>query len=370
MPGPAATKTMAAGKEVAPASTGAIRRLVPFVRAARQGIEPMDDRTFTLGTTTQTVSDIKVPPMGFLRSIVLDVSVTGGTATFTYTADAPYNMLSDITLVDANGRPIVGPISGYNLFLVDKWLGQSYDSNPANSPLFTTPTSGNFSFQLRVPVEVSERDGLGSLPNTNAMEAYRLSYTVNPTATVMAGGTGTIVARIRTHAEYWFPPAAVDALGSPQEQVPPAVNGVQTVTVSTPTIAAGEQRIRMTRTGGYIRMLLLVVREVATRSDTPVPDTIRLERDGQMLANMTSRLNRFYARERTAYAPDTGLVLFDFEHDLDGKIGYGMRDQWLPTTTATRLEVVGTFAGTTPTLQVITIDYQPPQGSDGAIFGG
>ncbi len=140
--------------------------------------------------------------------------------------------------------------------------------------------------------------------------------------------------------------------------------------MSTPPIAAGEQRIRMTRTGGYIRMLIAVVREVAARSDTPIPDTIRMERDGQMLANMTSRINRLYQRERSGYVPDIGLQLWDFEHDLDGKIGYGMRDQWLPTTTATRLEVVGTFLGTTPTVQFITIDYQPPQGSDASIFGG
>lgn len=364
------TPTMQAGKEVAPGSSGAVRRLVPFVRAARQGIEPMDDRSFTLGTTTQTAQDLRVPPMGYLRSIVMDVTVTGGIATWTYTADAPYNLFSDITLVDANGRPIVGPISGYNLFLVDKWLGNSYDSSPANSPLFTIPTSGNFSFQLRVPVEVSERDGLGALPNTNATEAYRLSYVVQPTATVMSGGTGTIVVRVRTHAEYWFPPAAVDALGNPQEQTPPAVNGVQTITVATPAIAVGEQRVRLTRTGGYIRLLLAVVRDSGARSNTPYPDTLRMERDGQMLSNLTNRINQFYARERSGYAPDTGLLLWDFEHDLDGKIGYGMRDQWLPTTTATRVEIVGTFAGTTPTMQLITIDYQPPAGNDSAIFGG
>lgn len=366
MPSPAATQNMKAGKEAA-APTGAVRRLVPFVRASRQGIEPMDDRSQALGSSTVQVSDVKVPPMGFLRAIILDVTVTGGTATWTYTADAPWNVLQDIQLVDANGRPIVGPINGYDLFLVNKWLGNSYDSNPANSPGYSAPTSGNFSFQLRVPVEVSERDGLGALPNTNASEAYRLSYSFATLATVASGGSGTLTVRVRAHAEYWFPPSANDVLGNPQEQVPPAVNGVQTVTVATPTVAAGEQRIRLTRTGGYIRQLLFVFRESGARSATPVPSTMRLERDGQMLANMTDRINALYARERTGYAPDTGLVLFDFEHDLDGKIGYGMRDQWLPTTTATRLEYVGTVGGSAPSLKIITVDFQPPAGAN--IFG-
>ena len=363
MPAPNAMK---AGKEAA-APSGAVRRLVPFVRAARQGIEPMDDRSIALGTSTTQVSDIKVPPMGFLRSILLDVSVTGGTATWTYTADAPWNVLTDIELSDANGRAIVGPINGYDLFLANKWLGNSYDSNPANWPDYSAPTSGNFSFQLRIPVEVSERDGLGALPNTNATEAYKLRYALATLATVASGGSGTLTVRIRAHAEFWFPPSANDVLGNPQEQVPPAVNGVQTITTSTPTVAAGEQRIRLTRTGGFIRQLLFVYRESGARSATPIPSTMRLERDGQTLANLTSRIASIYARERTGYAPDTGLVLFDFEHDLDGKIGYGMRDQWLPTTTATRLEKIGTVGGSAPTLRIITVDFQPPQGAN--IYG-
>ncbi len=352
---------MTAQKNGSAAPTAALARN-PFTRAAREAVEQsFDDRTINLSASASTfVTDVRLPAAGYLRAIIMEVTCTGGIATYTYGADGPWNILRDITLSDANGRPIVGPISGYEAYLVNKWFGDAFDSDPLNDPDYLAPTSGNFSFKLRIPVQVSTRDGFGALPNMNAAEAYRLSYTVTTlAAATLTGGTGAIAMRVRCHHEYWFPPMDTDPRGVPNETTPPAVNSVQTVTKSNPAIAVGENRVRLSRTGGFIRGIILVNRDAAARSNTPVPATLRAERDSQLLFNASDGILRKYMRERSGYQVDTGVRVIDFCHDLDGKIGFEMRDQWLPTTTATRLELVGTWAGTTPTLDVITVDVSP-----------
>jgi hypothetical protein len=124
-------------------------------------------------------------------------------------------------------------------------------------------------------------------------------------------------------------------------------------------ITAGDQRVRLTRMGNMIRSLVLVFRDTTpARSTTNFPDPFRLELDGKVLMVVGRTILRRYMWERsilTLGAFDTGVVVLDFAHDFDGRIGHEVRDQWLPTTQATRLEIVGNF-GAAGTLSVLTND--------------
>ncbi|NEC08660.1 hypothetical protein, partial [Streptomyces sp. SID7909] len=93
-----------------------------------------------------------------------------------------WNVISEIALIDVNGAPVVGPFSGYDLYLINKYGGYGYASDPKQSPMYSgvSATGGNFRMLLRVPVEFSAREGLGALPNANAASTWKLRVTLNP----------------------------------------------------------------------------------------------------------------------------------------------------------------------------------------------
>jgi len=59
-----------------------------------------------------------------------------------------------------------------------------------------------------------------------------------------------------------------------------------------------------------------------------------------------------------AGGPDNGVFVLPFCSEFDGKAGYEMRDMWLPTTQATRLELLVTLANS-GTLVIMTDDVSP-----------
>jgi hypothetical protein len=341
----------------------------PFVRASREVTETFHDRGTQMAAGPVAVDDVEVPPFGFLRNIIISVEATGGAAGAAVVAareDAPWNVLQDVQLLDTNGRPLVGPVTGFDLFLKEKWLpGSSFDSNPANLPSFSgVDANGNFSLELVVPVEVSLRDALGALPNQNASSEYRFGYKIAGSGDVYAvapaGALPTI--RVRCHMEAWAPADPVDPRGVPNMVEPPAVGTTQHLIKSLPVIQAGEQRVRFTRVGNMIRGWILVLRNNANprlRTTVDFPELIRLEWDQKNLAVMRRDYLRNLMRKRSGYAPDTGVLVIDFAHDLDGRVGNEMRDQWLPTSSATRLELVGNFGANAGALQIITNDVAP-----------
>jgi hypothetical protein len=343
----------------------------PFVRASREVVETFHDRATQMGAGQVQVADVEVPPFGYLRSIVLTVEGTGGVAGAAVVAareDAPWNVLQDVQLVDVNGRPLTGPLTGFDLFLAAKWLPgtiQPPASNPANLPTFAAiDAAGNFSFQLRIPVEVSARDALGALPNQSSSAEYRLSYTIAGSGDVYATAPATTLptVRVRCHMETWAPADAVDPRGVPNQVQPPHVGTTQHFVKSLPVIQAGEQRIRHQRVGNMIRGLILVLRNTANprlRTTVDFPDLIRLEWDGKNLFVGRRDYLRNLMYERSGMVPDTGVLLIDFAHDFDGRIGNEMRDQWLPTTSATRFELVGNFGANAGKLDIITNDVAP-----------
>lgn len=339
----------------------------PFTRATREVVEPFGEAQRVLSAALQNVSDVEVPPFGFLRNIVAMVDATGGAGGGAVAhEDAPWNVLQDVQVTDTNGRPLSGPVTGFDLYLKEKWLpGSAFDSNLTNSPYFqAVDANGNFRFLLRIPVEVSIRDALGSLPNQNASAEYRLSYSIAPSTVIYTaapvGNLPTI--RVRFYLEAWSPAEAADPNGVANLTHPPAEGTTQHVVKSTPVVQAGEQRVRLTRVGNMIRGLILVLRSNAApplRTTDDFPQQFRIEWDTRNLAVIDRDLLRHYMWERSGYQPDAGVIVLDFAHDFDGRTGNEIRDQWLPTTGATRLDIVGTFGAATGALQVITNDVAP-----------
>lgn len=365
---------MGASTSIAPAPVGKDAaksvRPNPFVRGSRQHTEPFDDRSIAMqAAATTNVGPIDVAAFGFLRHIVILVTCTLGAGTAgTLKEDAPWIFLDNIQLTDVNGTPIVGPLSGYDLYLANKYGAYVADCDPANSPSYTVTDTNNPAFLLRVPVEIAERDALGALPNMSAAQSYKLSYVLNSAGSAYSVNPGTTLPTVRVRAwiETWAQPSAAGLDGVPNELVPPGVGTTQFWTKTVANITAGEQRIRLTRVGNLIRNLVLVYRNATpVRNTTNFPDPLRIEWDGKIYTNEGRDIIRQHTRERYGFTPETGVFVFDFTHDMDGKPGNELRNLYLPTTQASRLELVGNF-GAAGTLAILTNDVAPAAG----IVGG
>lgn len=122
---------------------------------------------------------------GFLRALWITVQASGGSGTTTAAvaaADAPYNVISQLTLRDASGQPIYPAIDGYGLWLINLYggqCGQGGRQNPSFLQSFSAvAVSGNFLFKLWVPLEFNS-SGYCSLPADNTAELPKLMINLN-----------------------------------------------------------------------------------------------------------------------------------------------------------------------------------------------
>jgi hypothetical protein len=344
--------------------------LVPFTRAAHEHIEPMSDVTQAMTSNSTALGPYDVPAYGYLRGIWLDVQFTGGAGGGAVTKeDSPWSAISEIALIDVNGAPIVGPFSGYDLFLINKYGGYAYGSDPRLSPIYTAlDANGNGRFLLRVPVEFSAREGLGALPNANAASTWKLRVTIAPSNQVFSTAPATLPnVRTRMYLDAWSQPAQTDLKGNATAQQPPAIGTTSYWSKTTLPVSSGFNTLRLPRMGSLLRNLIFVFRDTAagTRAggDTQFADTPSLYWDTRLLKTYQKDLWRHEMYRKTGYSAaleaanglDKGVFVEDYAHDFDGRIGGELRDQYIGTTQSTRYELTGNFLAA-GTMTVITND--------------
>jgi hypothetical protein len=336
---------------------------------------------------TQDLGVFDIPAYGYLRSLILLVNATGGAGGtgVTFLEDAPWNVLTNIAVTEPNGAVIAQFNSGYELYLANKWGGyrSPNGADPLASPAFTVGanTTGNFSFILRIPLEINLRDGLGALPNQNAAATFKLRLTQNASTAIYGGTPPSPMPslRVRVFTEAWDQPESLSG-GATNQVTPPALNTTQFWSSQIFNVSAGAQTIRLTRVGNYLRNLIFILRRAGTsrangQIDWPDPTTLYLDTRPLDIIEKTNWLHQMY--ERTGFggpigftgqpgqssgavadssqALNNGVFVYDFAHEFDGELGRENRDLWLPTLGSTRLEIQGSFT-TAGVLTVLTND--------------
>lgn len=361
----------------------AVAPIVPFIRASAEHVEPGGiDLSRQLTTTgPQDYGLSSIPAYGYARSMAVHVTGSGAAGTPTFHEDFPFSAYTGLQLTEPNGAVIDQFTNGYEMMIANKYGGYRYPegADPRSSPLYTTDAAGNFSFFLRYPIEISSRDGLGSLPNQNAASEFKIRHQV---ATGAANGgvygatapTTQPTMRVVGHLEAWDQPES-GAAGMTNQTMPPAMNTTQFWSSQVINVGAGFQTVRFSRVGNYLRNLIIICRRVSgtrAQGDTDFPDSPSLYLDTRPLATMSKSLWKQYMYERYGYggrapggaaAPaldaagglDAGVFALDFTHDFAGFAGLETRDLWLPTMGSTRFELQGTFANAC-TLTVLTND--------------
>jgi hypothetical protein len=381
MPNPLAT---AGGTRqgTADKSNNTVVPVVPFIRASAEHREPiLDTQRLMVATGSQDLGVFDVPAYGYMRNIVLVVAGTGAVGG-TLGEDGPWNALQNIALTEPNGAVIAQFDSGYSLFLANKWGGyrNPVGNDPKQGPAFSTDAAGNFTFLLRVPVEISAREALGALPNQNSAANFKLRMTLG-TGAAAAGNLYSAITtpptvRVRAYLEAWDQPE-VSVAGQTNQVTPPAMNTTQFWSAQSFNVGAGQQQIRLTRVGNYVRNLIFILRRGGTSrangdADMPDPTTLFLDTRPLDTIERNNWLNQMFERTGNGGRPagavttaqvaldavggrDAGVFVYDFMHEFDQGLGRETRDLWLPTLGSSRVEIQGSFANA-GVLTVLTND--------------
>lgn len=371
MPSPA---TVSRGNAAPAAGRGqTVQATVPFIRASNEHAEPTGiDITRALTTGVQDLGVFPIPAYGFLRNLTILVTATGGSGAAVAAEDAPFNVLQNIALTEPNGAQIHFFNSGYDLYLAMKWGGYGRWQDPKGSPVYSAvAATGNFSFLLKLNVEINGRSGLGSLPNQNAAASFLFRCQLAGSTTVYSTVPTTLpTVRVRVYQNAWDQPNPTDGTNANQI-APPAVNTTQFWSTQVYQVSAGSNTIRLTRVGNYIRNLVFEYRantRAAGQTNFPNPFTLLLDARPLEILETNNLTQQMY--ERTDYGMavgtiipayespngmDNGVFVRDYTHEFDGMAGHENNDLWLPTLASTRLEVQGSF-GAAGTLTVLTND--------------
>ena len=336
-------------------------------------------------TTATSMQPIALPATGFVRrvSVFIKASVAG-TALSKAAGDAPWNLISGISLTDATGQSIVQTISGYNLYLVNKYLPGSMDSFPFTDPMLgteyafsSTATAGSATFRLDIDLEVDKDTGYGCIPNLDANASLQLRIDLAP-ASVAFGGTITsanVEARIEQH--YWAPVAATTG-GVPNMTTPAGFGDYIETRYENQTVSAlSENTVAATNRGGLIRGIILVSRANGVRTDFQTGSNIGLVYDNNAIdEGISIESHNDLVRRTTGYVGprnttsyngvgggfsglDQGVLVLPF--DLYG----GERDTWLATRVGTLLQIKATPGANATQLELVT---QIAQVKDAAAF--
>lgn len=369
MPTPATMN--ASASRASESSKSAPIAAVPFIRASAEHREPCGiDVSKQITASDQELGVFDIPAYGYVRSIVLLVTASGGAgASVTAKSDAPFTALKNIAFTEPNGATLHQFNTGHDLYLANKYGGYRNVGDAKIGPVYqgVSGTGGNFQFMLRIPIEINPRDGLGSLPNQNAAATFKLRLTLGKIADIYGTAPTTApTVRVQAFLEAWDQPES-QSQGRVNQITPPAVNTTQYWSSQSYNVNAGQQTIRLTRVGNYIRNMIFVWRDASgnrnqtTQANFPTQSTLYLDTrpldivaKELWLAQMVDR-SGYIAANEAANGLDDSVFLVDYTHEFTGQLGYENRDLWLPTLGSTRLELQGVF-GSAGTLTVLTND--------------
>lgn len=317
--------------------------IVPFDQASHRGYEQGPVFEAQIGAATKQFGPEGLPAQGFARSVVLQISSSGGAiGSGTVGADFPFNCLNLVRLQDTNGAPMC-ELSGFNLMLMNCYGGFAGSPDPRNDPDYSaavvTPA-----FALRIPIEFAA-NGMGSLANQSQSASYKLTVILESNAVFAVQPTTTPTIKISTYMEFWTLPAAMDMLNRQQVRTPPFHGTAQYFTQQMNiAVPKGASQTKVTRVGSLIRTLAFVMREAGVRSEKPFPDPYTFNWDSRDLQIASKRLLRKLMREMVEQLStrDVGVYVFGFSYGEHRHFGENEINSWLPTVSATRLEIVGT----------------------------
>lgn len=359
----------------------------PFITGTRT-----IDRAIYDNTSTQTTGTVKLPTYnldtdGFTSGlyVIMQCTTAGNAATVAFNEDGPFIAIATLQFSDTNNKPILGPVTGHDLYLINKYGGYAFNDDPKASPAFSVTTGagatgGSFAFVLRVPIEIVHRDGFGSLLNKSASAVYKLDITLNSTTAVYSTAP-TTPGSIRTRIQQvgWMDSDQQDVYKNPADPNPPALNTIQYWDKQTIVVGTGNINAQLNTFSGLVRNLIFELRiSTGVRSENDWPDpfelhydkTVPVSRLGIAWREMMSDDFGYFGGTETVTGTNTldrGVRALPYTKDYGLKPGAESRFGYLPVTSATSLVMrgaVGSTDSSNPHTFNVFVNYVWPANGD------
>ncbi len=324
---------------------------------------------------------IQLPATGFVRRITMRFTqaATFASGGAVVAGDGPWNLISGITLTDATGQPIFQPVSGFNLYLINKYLPSGLEktnlpraySSPQMGPEYafsSSATTASAVFQLDLDLEQDYNNGYGCIPNLDANASLQLKIDVAQYSTAFTGTTpsaATLSVRVTQH--YWAPVGST--VGGVAAQTTPDGFGdyVETRYETQTVSAAAENTVQVTNRGGMIKGIIAVSRAAGVRTaytaganvgiildNNPIDEGITIEEYNAILRRTYGYVGTDLT---TSYAPLTAGTLPGLDRGVQVWPFWtlsGGRDSWLSTRVGSQLQLKITPGASATQLELVT----------------
>lgn len=367
-----------------PASAAAAVGAIPFTVASRpQARYSALQSSVSNLTAAGSFQPVQLAATGWVRWIELKftASYTTSASAAVVAGDAPWNLIAGITLTDATGQPVFQPITGYNLYLINKYFpagnvnpgdAHTFNSNPQMGPEFAfsaSSTSGSAAFRLRLEFEQDARTGYGCIPNldSNASLQLKVDYAIYSVA--FTGGTASAASISMRVSQHYYAPVGKTVGGSPTNNMPIGAGDYVETRFETQTVtASAENLVTVTNRGGLVKGNLIISRASGTRTaitaasnfgvvldNTPIFEGVPIEEWQALCRRASGNLGTDLT---TSYAPLTAGVLPGLDSGVI-PVAWSMfnavnRDSWLTTRVGSLYQFKVTPGSSATTLEIVT----------------
>ena len=255
----------------------------------------------TTVTTSQTAGGGQINAGQYLRGIRLVVraqasaSVTTANAAIT---DWPFNLLTQIDMVNVDGSEILYVMGGYAHYLRQKY-GAPWLGDPIFYPDAVNATTAIPQFTLFLQPEI--RWTAGVLANTDTRSQYRFDYSVDTVANI-TGANGSSyntasqapVVTVQPYMDAWAQPDASDLQGTANQPVPPGLNLQRKSRhqIFTMNANASDNILQSALTGNALRNQIFVHRNGGSVRSEGFTDPILWQLDNRSMGKISVNAER------------------------------------------------------------------------------
>lgn len=355
-------------------NTSALALPFPIASRAMKRFSFNDQRA--LGTGITAVTPIQIPAVGYMRSLQLKFTFAG-TAGTSFGADGPFNLISSIEFRTAAGNDLIVPMTGYQLYLINKF-GHPSVMSPYSDPKYVSysTTAGTAAtFFLDIPLELDPETGWGSIPALASNRSYQLVINYAPYTVVTGATAGNMT--VEGVANYWSEPPAQSASGLSQETQPQGLGTISQWQLDTPPVGPGDRYVKLNNVGNFMRNIIFVLRNAAgARISADWPASAEIYLDNEPMFYLPAADWQRFMRQNfglVAAAPDvangldTGVYVLPFDSLVGSLSGdpANSRSQYLPTLDSSQLVIRGTsFGANAAIMEVLTNSVIPKNSAD------
>jgi hypothetical protein len=362
-------------KDVAPVAG------IRFTVASRNQRRYSAQQSVNNATAGGSFQPIQLNATGWVRRVemLFTFATTYASGGALVAGDGPWNMVSAITVTDATGQPIVQPISGFNLYLVNKYFSSSapvgIQNVPWQSPQMgpeynyaATGTTGNANFRLAINFEQDFNSGYGCVPNLDSNASLQLKIDYAASTVAFTGTTPSATSFTVLVDQHYYAMVSPTLAGVAVNANPPGMGDYLETRYETQTVtASAENVVNVTNRGGLVRGVIAISRAAGVRTafttatnvgfvldNNPIDEGIKLA----AFQNYMRQLYGFWGADiSTSYAPlsagiacgiDTGVLVWN-----QGAMAGG-RDNWLSTRTGSLEQLKVTPGASATQLELIT----------------